>query len=261
MNTKIITHPIIIRPDEITQSTRYIVDKDLGDRYAITIEGNWRHPKSDDRFDGVWPLIELQCNYKSAGILVYRCDNADFSNLRIVESNGCAAELMGVRQCNFVSLRTHRCQSIDSIVKFTGMPESFSSNMINIGQLSCMGCDAPATVEMISSTKNEVRVITIGQLDCHIAWPTMMKQFPKTAKFGPRARTHLKLNNATGVTVSSCNLRLNSDDPDDAMAITAGESSKNCVVYGGQILKRRDDDDIRKLISGPVTVFPFRGKV
>ena len=261
MKTITVTKPLILKPSDITEPTVFDVQADLGGKYAVTIEGNWRRNQTDseDRFDGLFPVhpIVVKCNYLSPGVLVKRDDNSTFTQITVVESKGKAIQVLGCRQSTFGVLRAHRCQSPDSIISITGLEDSFSPNMLRFGAISCMANDAPVTVELVNApgSKNAVRVIDIGSLWCHIAWPSMAKQFPVTAQFGPRARTHLALNDSVGVGVSVINCRMHRDDPPEAKAITAGPKAENCVIHTGQVLQVRGKS-IANLISGNVTVFP-----
>lgn len=263
MNIVTITEPLTLRPGQLDRPTRFVVASDMGDQYAVTIEGNWKtreNPWSEDRFDGIWPAIQVDCNYLSRGVLLNRVDNADFDPIRVTESNGPAVEFRSLRQCHFGSVRAHRCKSTSRILLFSGNDQSYSTNMINMGQVVCMGCDAPVTVEMVNASKNDVRIITIAQLICHIAWEPLRQQFPGTRSFGPRNRVHLALNDATAITIVSCNLRMDAQDPDTARAITTSNKAEDCIVSGGQILKVRGRSDLGSLVVGNVVVFPHRRK-
>jgi hypothetical protein len=252
--------PITIRPGDVTEPTVYQTMEDFGDRFAVTVEGAWRrNKKSEDRFDSRFPCpgIAVDCGYLSKGICANRVDNTTFDQINVTESRGQSLKVLAVRQSEFRTVRVHRGQSPDSIICVTGVDDSFSPNMLLFGQVSCMANDAPRTVEFVnaSGAKNPVRVVTVSQLLCHIAWPSMAEQFPMTKSFGPRVRTHLDLGDATGVTITSVNMRLHKDDLPGSLAIRAGESARECVVDGGQILRRRGED-WQKLVAGNVVVFP-----
>jgi hypothetical protein len=120
-----------------------------------------------------------------------------------------------------------------------------------------MGCDAPVTVQMVNALKNDVRIITICQLLCHIPWEPLRRDFSRLKDSGPRERIHFDIGDATAITVLSCNFRMDSKDPDSALAVSSGKEAENCVILNGQVLKVRGKTDLSKLTIGNTVVFPF----
>jgi len=260
MKTITLTRPITIKPDTLSEPTKYVVTKDLGKDFAVTLGGNWRGGKFSDRFDGEcpWPSIVVECNYLSAGVNVLRCDNGDFGPMRVTESRGQAFRFDSCRQSQFQSIRAHRCQSDDTIIEIAGVPNLDSSNMLTFGQVSAFGCDAPTTMQISGTSKNVSRLITIQQLCLHVVWARMQEQFPATKAFNPRKRVHLDLTDSAAVQISNANFRLDPDDHAGSKAIVSLPSSRDNVISSGQILWRRMGEDLRPLIDGPVVVFPNR---
>jgi hypothetical protein len=253
-----ITEPVIIRPSELRGDTRFIVEKDFGDFYAVTLEGNWKpreNPESEDRFDGPFPPITLECGYQSRGIRLYRIDNASIGELIVTESRGEALEICQVRQSRLESVRLHRCQSERSIVRFAAVAGSYSTNMVDCGQFVVMACDAPTTIafDNCEDSANRIRLITFSQLICHPAWEPARKQFPRLSEFQPRKRTHIDFQNAENVTITSYNMRLDPQDFDGSMAFQASPKARGIVAVNGQVMRRRNED-WRKFVSKSVTV-------
>jgi hypothetical protein len=253
-----ITEPVTIRPGELRDATRFVVEKDFGDVYAVTLMGNWKpreNPESEDRFDGPVPPITVDCGGLSRGLRVDRMDNFTAGELIVRESRGEALEIRQVRQSRFVSVRCHRCQSDRSIVRFAAVPGSYSTNMVDCGQFVVMACDAPVTIafDNCEDSANRIRLITFSQLICHPSWGPAAKQFPRLSAFEPRKRTHVDFQNAEHVTVSSYNMRLDPQDHDGSMAFQASPKARGIVAVNGQILRRRNED-WRKFVSKSVTV-------
>jgi hypothetical protein len=257
-----VTTPIVLTPATIpTEETTYNVQPSYSSASpAITIEGDWKpnqNPFTEDRRDGRWPNIIINCDYKCKGLRIYAVDNADFSNIEVNESNGYALEISAMRQCAFNgSVRIARCTSTDAIMRITGDPNRYSSNMIDFRQIICMANDAPRTIEFITApgAKNRTRIITISQLCCHPDWASLNAQFPDTVPFAPRARTHIWLD-ADDVTVPSFNFRLDPLDPTTARAIFAAPECRRVVFLNGQILRLRTDNPA-DFVEGPINQSP-----
>ncbi len=253
-----ISEPKVYQSSELTEPVRFVVDRDFGDRFAVTIDGNWRrNPQSEDRFDGPLPPITVDCGYRSKGLLLYRLDNADISPVIVRESSGTAFEVRSLRQCQFQSVRVHRCEGDSEIVLLSGDRGSYSSNMLHFGQMVCMACDAPTTVRMANAEKNAIRLISFGSLYCHPAWGPLRRQFPLTAGFGARRRVHVDFGSAYAVTISSLNCRMDRDDPVGSLALLANDDARDIEIVNGQILQQRGAD-VRGLVSGPIRVGMFR---
>jgi hypothetical protein len=253
-----LTEPVTIRPSELRDATRFVVERDFGDLYAVTLEGNWKpreNPESEDRHDGPFPAITVDCGYQSRGIRLYRIDNASIGELIVLESRGEALEICQLRQSRLESVRCHRCQSDRSIVRFAAVPGAYSTNMLDCGQFVVMACDAPVTIafDNCEDSANRLRLITFSQLICHPAWTPAAKQFPRLAEFRPRKRVHVDFQNAEHVTVSSYNMRLDPHDHDGSMAFQVSPKARGIVAVNGQILRRRNED-WRKFVSKSVTI-------
>ncbi len=262
MKTVFLEKPISLRPSDITENTSFIVKKDLGNEFAVTINGDWKSSTFSDRADGLfpWPAIHVECEYQSKGVLLNRIDNADITAIRVHESRGCGVELRSVRQSQINSIRVHRAKSDDLIVRIDGIDNADASNMILIGQLSCMACDAPVTVSIEGTGKNSPRVITISQLILHVVVDRIREQFPPMANVGGRKRVHVRvLDRSAAVTIVSGNLRLDPADMDGSKAIEMASTCRDIVMLNGQILKAKYGEDVVSMVDGGLKVIPWAG--
>lgn len=264
-----LSEPVTIHPDELRDDTRFIVERDFGDKFAVTLEGIWKpreNPHSEDRRDWQKHAITIECGYLSKGLLVYRVDNADIGPIWVEESRGEALEICQVRQSEFASIRCHRCQSQTSIVLFSAVEDSYSTNMVSFsGQFNVITCDAPTTVLFANckDSVNRLRLITFHQLNCHPTWGPAQEQFPKLKEFKPRKnRVHVDFANAQDITVLSYNMRLDPNDGAESKAFKASpdeqlpnrtivRGARNIVLVNGQVLRQRGEDP-QKFISRPV---------
>lgn len=253
-----VTTPILVKAADIVDDMIYNVHSSYNStEFPVTIEGNWRvnqNPFTEDRKDGILPPIILNGGYKGKGLRLYAFDNADFSQVQVNECSGTALEIKAFRQCNFESVRLHRNNSPDCIFRITADPNRYSTNMVNFGQVICMGNDAPTTIEMLTlpSAKNRLRLINIGMLVCHPTWQTLKDQFPGVTYPSARAnRRHVHMD-ADDVTVSLFNFRLEPEDPITVRAIYAEATCQRVVFLNGQVLRRRGDTE--DFVDGPINL-------
>jgi hypothetical protein len=252
--------PLEYFADEVEEALWIVVTKDFPGP-ALTIKGRPKSKRFSDRMDRMTTLpdISLECNYNTGGALFTGIDNIDVGRVCVQESNGPAMVFQSMRQCDIKSLRAHRCKSKTDIVRFDAVNnKSDASNMINIGQINCMGCFAPTTVMMEGTAKSPVRHITISQLNMHSTWAQMREQFPETRTFVPGPKTLLQLSQSVCVTINAANFRFDPQDPLNSIcAVECGSRSRGCKILNGQMLVDELILDLTPYITGPVQVFPL----
>lgn len=252
-----LTAPLTLHPSEITEPTRFVVTGKMHD-FALTLEGDWKpreNPESEDRRDsmGVVPPITLEGG-GSRGMLVYRCDNATFSQIYVTETNETSVELASLRQCVFQEVRMHRCKSSGCIMALSS--EGYGINMCDFWRMELMGFDSPCGVSIQSGTVNYARLLNFNTVICHPPCDPMKRQFPFVKDFNPRTRTLFSFGDAQDCLIGMFNGRFHPRDPDDCVGIAADRASSGCVVLTGQILRNRGEK--RNWVSGPVQVFPWK---
>lgn len=249
MQTVSVTTPITVKSTDITEATTYNVHSSYNStEFPVTIEGDWRpnqNPGTEDRKDGTIPPLIFNGGYKGKGLRIYACDNCDFSQIQVNECSETALELKSLRQVHFNTIRLHRNNSPDCIFRITSDPNRYSTNMVNFGQVVCMGNDAPTTIDMrtLAGAKNRLRILTFGMLVCHPTWQTLKNQFSGVTYPSARAdRKHLHID-ADDITLCSFNFRLEPFDAITSRAVVVEPGSVRCVMLNGQILRRRNDTD------------------